>query len=238
MDRACAGADRGRGGAGACKGPRGPRVLGHVTGAGRSRGGPARRASRDPTAHPGHIQRSRGGGARLPAGTRRRSLMSRRSSGSSRSSKPRRPFVRSIGTGVLANLDCGRLDEARRHAVLHDEILSRLTPHQVVHGLGVRLLVEERTGSWDVIRAAEGGRARREGERGHPVRSESPHAPHVRVQRRARRRRRRGGTPGGGPPRRSTWRGTGSRSPHRASGSPCFATISGRSSSFSSCRSG
>ncbi len=54
--------------------------------------------------------------------------------------------------GVQTNLAAGRLDEARRHALLHDEILSRLTPHQVVHGLGLKLLVEEHAGRWGEIR--------------------------------------------------------------------------------------
>ena len=53
---------------------------------------------------------------------------------------------------IVASLAAGRLDEARRHALLHDEILSRLTPHQVVHGLGLKLLVEEHAGRWGDIR--------------------------------------------------------------------------------------
>ena len=54
---------------------------------------------------------------------------------------------------IVAYLGSGRIDDARRHALLHDEILSRLTPHQVVHGLGLRLLVEEHAGRWDQIRS-------------------------------------------------------------------------------------
>ena len=52
---------------------------------------------------------------------------------------------------AVARLGCGQIGEARRLALLHDEILRRLTPHQVVHGIGLQLVVEEHAGCWEAI---------------------------------------------------------------------------------------
>ncbi|MBA2568741.1 MAG: AAA family ATPase [Actinobacteria bacterium] len=41
-----------------------------------------------------------------------------------------------------------RFRDARRCAALHDEIALQLTPHHRVHGVGVRLIVEELAGGW------------------------------------------------------------------------------------------
>ena len=53
---------------------------------------------------------------------------------------------------VVAHLGAGNLDDARRHALHHDEIVCRLTPHHVVHGFAISLLVEEHAGRWEEIR--------------------------------------------------------------------------------------
>jgi class 3 adenylate cyclase/tetratricopeptide (TPR) repeat protein len=47
----------------------------------------------------------------------------------------------------------GRIDEARRLAQKHDEIVEPLTPHHRLHGVSVLLEVEEMTGGWDAILA-------------------------------------------------------------------------------------
>jgi len=54
---------------------------------------------------------------------------------------------------IVAHLGVGQIDDARHHALLHDEIVCRLTPHHVVHGLGLSLLVDEHAGRWEEIRA-------------------------------------------------------------------------------------
>ena len=46
----------------------------------------------------------------------------------------------------------GHLDDARRHALRHDEIEIRLGPHHAVHGIGLMLLVEELAGGWETVR--------------------------------------------------------------------------------------
>jgi hypothetical protein len=45
------------------------------------------------------------------------------------------------------------MEEARRHAELMDQTDRALTPHHAVHGLGLRLMVEELTGDWENARA-------------------------------------------------------------------------------------
>ena len=49
----------------------------------------------------------------------------------------------------------GYFDEARRLARRHDEITSVLTPHHRIHGVAVRVEVEELLGGWEAIRALE-----------------------------------------------------------------------------------
>jgi tetratricopeptide (TPR) repeat protein len=44
-----------------------------------------------------------------------------------------------------------RFDEARRHAQLHDEAASRLSPHHQVHAVAMKLELEELTGRWDLM---------------------------------------------------------------------------------------
>jgi class 3 adenylate cyclase len=55
---------------------------------------------------------------------------------------------------TLAHLACGRLEEARAHAQHLAEVVSELTPHHRVHGVGMGLMVEELCGRWQAIRAA------------------------------------------------------------------------------------
>ena len=53
-----------------------------------------------------------------------------------------------------------RFEEARRHAQLHDEAASRLSPHHQVHAVAMKLELEELTGRWDLMTAlAERARA-------------------------------------------------------------------------------
>jgi DNA-binding SARP family transcriptional activator len=49
----------------------------------------------------------------------------------------------------------GYFEEARRLARRHDEITSVLTPHHRIHGVAVRVEVEELVGTWESIRAME-----------------------------------------------------------------------------------
>jgi hypothetical protein len=46
----------------------------------------------------------------------------------------------------------GRLDDARRMTLLHDDAIASLTPHHRVHGVALRLEVEELTAGWEAIR--------------------------------------------------------------------------------------
>jgi class 3 adenylate cyclase len=46
----------------------------------------------------------------------------------------------------------GRFREARRLAVAHDEIVESLTPHHRLHGVAIKIEVEELLGRWDVVR--------------------------------------------------------------------------------------
>jgi len=49
----------------------------------------------------------------------------------------------------------GYFDEARRLARRHDEITSVLTPHHRIHGVAVRVEVEELVGTWESIQALQ-----------------------------------------------------------------------------------
>ena len=46
----------------------------------------------------------------------------------------------------------GRFQEARRLAVAHDEIVESLTPHHRLHGVSIKMEVEELLGGWDDVR--------------------------------------------------------------------------------------
>ena len=46
----------------------------------------------------------------------------------------------------------GRFREARRLAVAHDAITTSLTPHHRLHGVAIKIEVEELLGRWDVVR--------------------------------------------------------------------------------------
>ena len=50
----------------------------------------------------------------------------------------------------------GRMTEARRFAAEHDALVTRLSPHQEVHGVGVDLIVETAAGDWVAARACSG----------------------------------------------------------------------------------
>jgi hypothetical protein len=54
-----------------------------------------------------------------------------------------------------ASLGSGLIDEARDHAWLLNEHNSRLTPHHAVHGVAVRLNVEELAGGWEEARVLQ-----------------------------------------------------------------------------------
>jgi len=51
-----------------------------------------------------------------------------------------------------AELAAGRLEAAQSHALRHEEIAARLTPHHEVHALGNLLLLDEAAGRWDRLR--------------------------------------------------------------------------------------
>ena len=54
---------------------------------------------------------------------------------------------------AFAHAACGRIEEARSYALAHDKIVSALTPHLVIHGLGLQTMIDELAGRWDCIRA-------------------------------------------------------------------------------------
>jgi class 3 adenylate cyclase len=49
----------------------------------------------------------------------------------------------------------GRFREARRLAQVHDEIVESLTPHHRLHGVAIKIEVEELLGRWDIVRALQ-----------------------------------------------------------------------------------
>jgi hypothetical protein len=49
----------------------------------------------------------------------------------------------------------GRFGEARRLADAHDEITQSLTPHHRLHGVAIKVEVEELLGRWDVVRSLQ-----------------------------------------------------------------------------------
>jgi class 3 adenylate cyclase len=53
---------------------------------------------------------------------------------------------------TLANLGCGRIDDARAHARRLAEVVRELTPHHRIHAVGIGLMVEELAGCWQEIR--------------------------------------------------------------------------------------
>jgi class 3 adenylate cyclase len=53
---------------------------------------------------------------------------------------------------ISAYVGCGRLADARRMALAHDEIASHLTAHHELHGVAFRLEIEELAGEWDAVR--------------------------------------------------------------------------------------
>jgi class 3 adenylate cyclase/tetratricopeptide (TPR) repeat protein len=57
---------------------------------------------------------------------------------------------------IPTSVAVGRFDEARRLALAADELARRLSPHHRVHGVSLRLEVEELAGGWDAIRALAG----------------------------------------------------------------------------------
>jgi class 3 adenylate cyclase/tetratricopeptide (TPR) repeat protein len=59
------------------------------------------------------------------------------------------------GAALIATLGSGRFREGRRLAAQHNELVSRLTPHHRVHGLGILLEVEELAAGWEQILALE-----------------------------------------------------------------------------------
>ncbi len=54
---------------------------------------------------------------------------------------------------VPAAAALGRFREARRLAKIHDELLSRMSPHHRVHGVSMLLEVEELAAGWETVRA-------------------------------------------------------------------------------------
>jgi class 3 adenylate cyclase len=57
---------------------------------------------------------------------------------------------------ISAYVGCGRFADARRVALLHDEIASQLTPHHELHGVAFRLEIEELAGEWHAVLALTG----------------------------------------------------------------------------------
>lgn len=57
-----------------------------------------------------------------------------------------------LAGATLGYLGCGRFDDARRFARLHEEVTRQLTPHHEVHGVAHVLEVEELAGEWETIR--------------------------------------------------------------------------------------
>ena len=54
---------------------------------------------------------------------------------------------------AFAHAACGRIEDARAYARDHDKIVSALTPHLAIHGLGLQTMIDELAGRWDCIRA-------------------------------------------------------------------------------------
>jgi len=57
---------------------------------------------------------------------------------------------------IAAYVGCGRFDDARHVALLHDEIASQLTAHHELHGVAFRLEIEELAGEWDTVHSLVG----------------------------------------------------------------------------------
>ena len=57
---------------------------------------------------------------------------------------------------IPAAMATRRLEEARREALAADELSARLSPHHRVHGISVRLEVEEIVGGWEAVRQLAG----------------------------------------------------------------------------------
>jgi class 3 adenylate cyclase len=55
---------------------------------------------------------------------------------------------------TLANLACGRIEQARAHARLLAETVRELTPHHRIHAVGMGLMVEELAGRWGAVRSS------------------------------------------------------------------------------------
>jgi hypothetical protein len=53
---------------------------------------------------------------------------------------------------IASYVGCGRLADARRMALAHDEIASHLTAHHELHGVAFRLEIEELAGEWEAVR--------------------------------------------------------------------------------------
>jgi hypothetical protein len=66
----------------------------------------------------------------------------------------RDPSVREtlLFAAAFTYLRLGRIGEARRLAVEHDEIATRLSPHQEVHGVALDVLVDVIAGDWEAAR--------------------------------------------------------------------------------------
>lgn len=55
-------------------------------------------------------------------------------------------------SSATAELAGGRVDDAESHALRHEAIAARLTPHHQIHALGNVLLLEEATARWERLR--------------------------------------------------------------------------------------
>ena len=69
--------------------------------------------------------------------------------------------VNSHWYAVCTNLGAGRVDEARRHARLLDEVSRELSSHHAVHGISMSLMVEELQAHWEVVRGLAADTERR-----------------------------------------------------------------------------
>jgi class 3 adenylate cyclase len=58
--------------------------------------------------------------------------------------------------GMTPLVALGRLEEARRIALLHDELTRTLSPHHRIHAVGLLIIVEQLAGRWEAIRDLTG----------------------------------------------------------------------------------
>ena len=58
---------------------------------------------------------------------------------------------------ATAKLGLGRLEDAEHHALRHEAIAARLTPHHEVHAIGNLVTLDEAAGRWDRLHERRSG---------------------------------------------------------------------------------